>query len=133
MLLRMDSAERFYRQLDKLQQTHPPVSFRTAVREVQRAFEEAMSNIPETLTEAIYLHFLDSFNHAELPEEKFVSYAYRLGPYIDVFWKRYDEEEDPIPEEEWIFLKEAVSEAAGEMDLKLLTYIMQLIMDKGLI
>lgn len=129
----MDSAERFYRHLDKLQQANPPVSFRTAVREVQRAFEEAMGSVPETLTEAIYLHFLDSFNHAELPEEAFVEYSYRLGPYIDVFWKRYDEKEDPIPPEEWLFLKEAVSEAAGEMDLKLLTYIMQLIMDKGLI
>jgi hypothetical protein len=129
----MDSAERFYRQLDKLQQANPPINFRTAIREVQRAFEEAMGSVPETLTEAIYLHFLDSFNHAELPEEKFVTYSYRLGPYIDVFWKRYDEKEDPIPREEWLFLKEAVSEAAGEMDLKLLTYVMQLIMDKGLI
>ncbi|GEM_PF-905205 len=129
----MDSAERFYRQLDKLQQANPPVSFRTAVREVQRAFEEAMGNVPESLTEAIYLHFLDSFNHAELPEEKFVTYSYRLGPYIDVFWKRYDEKEDPIPREDWIFLKEVVNEAAGDLDLKLLTYIMQLIMDKGLI
>jgi hypothetical protein len=119
--------------LDKLQQANPPINFRTAVREVQRAFEEAMGSVPETLTEAIYLHFLDSFNHAELPEEKFVTYSYRLGPYIDVFWKRYDEKEDPIPREEWLFLKEAVSEAAGEMDLKLLTYVMQLIMDKGLI
>ena len=129
----MDSAERFYRQLDKLQQTNPPINFRTAVREVQRAFEEAMGSVPETLTEAIYLHFLDSFNHSELPEEKFVTYSYRLGPYIDVFWKRYDEKEDPIPLEEWLFLKEAVSDAAGEMDLKLLTYVMQLIIDKGLI
>lgn len=129
----MDSAERFYRQLDKLQQANPPINFRTAVREVQRAFEEAIGNIPETLTEAIYLHFLDSFNHSELPEDKFVTYSYRLGPYIDVFWKRYDEQEDPIPQDEWIFLKEAISEAAGELDLKLLTYIMQLIMDKGLI
>ncbi len=92
-----------------------------------------MGNVPESLTEAIYLHFLDSFNHAELPEEKFVTYSYRLGPYIDVFWKRYDEKEDPIPREDWIFLKEVVNEAAGDLDLKLLTYIMQLIMDKGLI
>ncbi len=133
MLVGMDSSERFYRHLDKMKNLSSPLTFRNAVREVQSAFEEAMGNVTDQLPEAIYLHFLDSFNQEELPEEKFVEYSYRLGPYIDIVWKRYDEKEDPLSEEEWAFLKEAVSDAAGEMDLDLLTYIMQIILDKGLI
>ena len=133
MLVGMDSSERFYRHLDKMKNLSSSLTFRNAVREVQSAFEEAMGNVPDQLPEAIYLYFLDSFNQAELPEEKFVEYSYRLGPYIDIFWRRYDEKEDPLSEEEWVFLKEAVSDAAGEMDLDLLTYIMQIILDKGLI
>ncbi|MFQ3620559.1 MAG: hypothetical protein SNJ78_06395 [Spirochaetales bacterium] len=129
----MDSAERFYRQLDKMQGLYPQLTFRRAIQEVQRAFEEAMGHVPSTLVEAIFLRFLDSFNQSSLPEQSFIEYSYRLGPYIDVFWKRYDPTEDPISKEEWVFLKEAVSESAGDLDLGLLTYVMQILMDKGLI
>ncbi len=57
----MDSAERFYRQLDKMQGLYPQLTFRRTIQEVQRAFEEAMGHVPQTLVEAIFLRFLDIF------------------------------------------------------------------------
>ena len=127
----MIMSEKYYRTLDKMKSRLRGESLKAAVGDVQEAFEFSMGKVPEALTRSIYLRFLEIFNKSGKPEAEFIDSAYALGPYIDIFWMEYDEKADPFTGEDWVFLRESVNEAAGDLDLKLLTYVMQLIVERG--
>jgi hypothetical protein len=124
-------AEKFYRNLDKLANRHGGSGLDVTVEMVREAFDSAMGKVPAELTESLYLQFLDGFNRSGKPESEFIASAYRLGPYIDLFWMEYDEKQNPLPEEDWPALTELVNDSAGELDLKLLTYVMGKIVEAG--
>lgn len=127
----MNMSERFYRNLDRIGNRHRNDGLDVAVEVVRKVFEEAMGKVPEELTGSIYLRFLDTFNKSGKPESEFVETAYRLGIYVDLFWMEYDAKNSPLPEEDWDFLREVVSSSAGELDLKILTYVMGQIVEGG--
>jgi hypothetical protein len=134
----MNASERFYRTLDKM--TGRGRRLEETVQAVRSAFAQAAGNIPEDLREAVFLRLLDRFGRSGRPEEAFAEAAYSLGPYIDLFWMDYREEETParglgpggsLCPEDWEFLREEVSASAGSLDLDVLTYIMRQIMEHG--
>ena len=124
-------SEKYYRTLDKLKSRLRGLGLKTTVGSVQEAFEFSMGKVPEDLTRSVFLRFLEAFNRSGKPEAEFIDAAYSLGPYIDIFWMEYDEKADPLSSEDWVFLRETVNEAAGDLDLKILTYVMQLIVERG--
>ncbi len=127
----MVMSEKYYRSLDKLKSRLRDEGLKTTVGAVQEAFESSMGKVPEDLARAVFLRFLDGFNRSGKAEGEFIESAYSLGPFIDVFWMEYDAKEDPLSGDDWVFLRETVNEAAGELDLKILTYVMQLIVEHG--
>lgn len=58
--------------------------------------------------------------------------AVTLSDVVDLFNGEYDEGNDPLEEEDWIYVRNIVNATADEMDLELVTYIMRLIVDRGL-
>jgi hypothetical protein len=124
-------SEKFYRNLDKIAGRNRNAGLDVTVEIVREAFDAAMGKVPAELTESLYLHFLDGFNKSDKPETEFVEAAYRLGPCIDLFRMEYDEKQDPLPEDDWPVLREIVSDSAGELDLKILTYVMGKIVEEG--
>lgn len=125
----MNMSERYYRSIDKIGSRSAGLS--VTVQAVEDAFDAAIGKVPDELARGIFLHFLDSYNKSGQPESEFVTAAYRLGAFIDLFWMEYDDSEDTLTEDDWEFLRESVNEAAGDLDLKLLTYVMQKIVEKG--
>lgn len=127
----MTMSERFYRDLDKMAKRSRNRGLAGTVEEVRSSFEDSMGSIPQGLVRAVYLHFLDRFNKSGKPEEDFVLAAYDLGAYIDLFWKEYADEQRRLEDEDWTFLRNAVSAAAGQMDMGILTYVMGQMVDRG--
>ncbi|MDR3200802.1 MAG: hypothetical protein LBT68_05025 [Spirochaetales bacterium] len=127
----MNASERFYRTLDKMNGRGEGLA--VTVEAVRAAFTQAVGTVPHSLSEAIFLRFLDAFNRSGKPEEAFAETAYSLGPYIDLFWMDYAEEGRPLEKADWVFLRDEVSAAAGDLDLDILTYIMRQILEHGAI
>jgi hypothetical protein len=125
----MNASERFYRTLDKLGGKGLDVTVEAA----RGAFSRAAGNIPEDLLDAVFLRFLDTFNRSGRAETDFVEEAYSLGGYIDLFQMDYSGADHPLRPEDWRFLREEISACAGELDLDILTYIMQQILEHGAI
>jgi hypothetical protein len=127
----MNASEKFYRILDKMTGPSRREGLDITVEPVREAFAQAMGRTPEGLCGAIFLRFLDAFNRSGKPEKDFVESAYSLGSYIDLFWMDYEGGEHPLEDADWIFLREETSAFAGELDLDILTYIMQQITSRG--
>jgi hypothetical protein len=125
----MNASERFYRTLDKMNGRNEKL--KVTVEPVRSAFTQAAGSVPHSLSEAVFLRFLDAFNRSGKPEEAFAEAAYSLGAYIDLFWRDYSGQVHPLEAEDWEFLREEISAAAGDLDLDLLTYIMQQILEHG--
>lgn len=58
--------------------------------------------------------------------------AFILSDIVDLFNGEYDEVNDPLEEADWIYVRTVVNSCADEMDLEIVTYIMRLIVDRGL-
>jgi hypothetical protein len=129
ILFVMNAPERFYKTLDKMNGRDKGLD--VTVEAVRAAFIQAMGNVPQSLGEAVFLRFLDTFNRSGKPAGAFVETAYGLGAYIDLFWMDYGGSEYPLDAADWKFLREEVSASAGDLDLDILTYIMQQILEHG--
>jgi hypothetical protein len=127
----MNASERFYRSLDKMAGRGKGLD--VTVEAVHAAFAQAAGKVPEDLREAVFLRFLDGFNRSGKSEPEFVEEAYKLGSYIDLFWMDYSDAGRPLGTADWSFLREEVSVSAGDLDLDILTYIMQQILEHGAI
>jgi hypothetical protein len=127
----MNASERFYRTLDKLSGRGKGLD--VTVEAVRGAFTQAVGKVPEYLCEAVFLRFLDTFNRSGKAETDFVTEAYSLGRYIDLFWMDYSDADGSFSPEEWGFLRDEVSASAGELDLDILTYIMRQVLEHGAI
>ncbi len=58
--------------------------------------------------------------------------AQLLSDIVELFNGEYDETNDPLEEDDWIYVRTVVNACADELNLELVTYIMRLIVDKGL-
>jgi len=128
----MNASERFCRTLDKLAERRQGLD--VTVEAVRSAFAQAAGNIPEDMREAVFLRFLDRFSRCGKSEEAFAEEAGSLVPYIDLFrmdYSRDSAKKHPLSEEDWEFLREEVSACAVSLELEMLTYIMQQIMENG--
>ena len=55
----------------------------------------------------------------------------RLADMVDIFSMDYDDSVDRLEQADWAYLKELVNSWAAEMDMDLVTYIMQLVVSSG--
>mgnify|MGYP006273610639 FL=1 len=54
-----------------------------------------------------------------------------FGDLLDLMQQQYDEENDPLAPEDWEAVRDIVSSYAVELDMHLVTYVMQLVLEKG--
>ena len=127
----MNESERFYRNLDKMAGRYKNAGLNVSVESVREAFTQAMGKVPDELRESIFLRFLDAFNRSGKEESDFIEFSYSLGAYIDLFWMDYSDGDHPLSDDDWTFLRDETSASAGDLDLDILTYVMQQIMAHG--
>ena len=96
----------------------------TVVGEIKELLYKNLS-IDDSICDDLY------FRYCEESENLFDS-AFVLSDVVDLFNGEYDEVHDPLKESDWIYIRTVVNSCADEMNLEIVTYIMQLIVDRGL-
>lgn len=57
----------------------------------------------------------------------------RTGALVDLFGRDYDDEEDPLTEEEWQFIAEVVPDYGLEMEMATLEYVMSHLVERRML
>lgn len=91
--------------------------------------------LPGDLMEDLYQYYLDigwGTDKKEISKpDELRELGYHLVDVIDLFDMDYDENKNPLVLDEWITIKNLFATYAGDIEDDLLTYIMQLVIEKG--
>ncbi len=82
--------------------------------------------VAETIQEDLYVKYCED-------SENLFDSANQLSDVVDLLNCDYDETNDPLEEDDWLFVKNIVNSCADEMNMDTVTYIMRLIVEKGYI
>jgi hypothetical protein len=123
----MNASDQFNRSLSRFRkQKLPPAKQMEAIRE---AFCSQLGGVPKTARQELFDFYQDRLAARE--GEDIYLWADHLIDVIDLFDRAYDEQRNPLDEEEWDLIEDVVSDCAGVMDEETLFYIMQRIVDRG--
>ncbi|MBB6481907.1 hypothetical protein [Spirochaeta isovalerica] len=114
----------FYRGLKKIKKNH----FAGKVNDVEAEIKEMLYrnlNLDDSVCDDIFFRYCSE-------KENLFDSAEILADIVDLFNRQYDEDTDPLTEEDWIYVRNIVDASAEEMDMDVITYIMRLIVDRGL-
>lgn len=95
------------------------------------AFGRALRGIPVELVEELFDFSFDrvkDYKGAELVEA-----FLHTGALVDLFGREYDDESDPLSEEEWQFIAEVVPDYGLELDMATLQYVMSHLVDRRML
>ena len=121
----MIKSEKFHAQLRKERKTNPLRTEKTYRNQIKSAFFRNTDILPEEMREDLFLYFDEKAKTApELQEYLSIS--------IDLFNEEYDPEERLFSDGDWEYMKEITAEFGIELDEKILTYVMNIILEKGL-
>ena len=93
------------------------------MNDLQELFVKALGQ-PEDFS----LELMEYCCPGNLPEDRHFD---KLADMVDLFQMDYDESFDRLEQEDWAYLKELVNSWAMDMDMDIVTYIMQLVVDAG--
>ena len=83
-------------------------------------------DVDESVCDDLYFRYCGN-------SENIFDSAETLSDIVDLFNGEYDEVNDPLKEEDWIYIRNIVDASAEELNLEIITYIMRLVVDKGFI
>jgi hypothetical protein len=123
----MNASDQFNLSLAKIRkQKLPPEEHLKAIRS---SFCRSLDVIPQTARQELFDFYQDRLESTE--GEDLHAWADHLLDIIDLFDRSYDDQRDPLDEEEWDLIQDVVSDCAGIMDEDVLLFIMQRIVDRG--
>lgn len=91
--------------------------------EIKELFIKSMDQ-PEDLSLDIFDYILDGREFED-------SHAVRLADMVDLFQMNYDAGFNSLVMNDWSYLKDLINEWAMEMDMDVVTYVMQNVVDAG--
>ncbi len=115
----------FYRGIKKIKKSYyndKSIDFEKDIKEL------LYKNVPiaESILEDLYYKYCSG-------SENVFDSAKSLSDVVELFNCDYDEVNDPLKEEDWIYVRNIVNASADELDMDTVTYIMRLIVEKGYI
>ncbi len=114
----------FARTLSQLKKTTSgPEALEAAARE---AFEAACTPLPVPMRDELFAYAWDLMVSGERDEEV-------LGTLVDLVWEDYDDRNDPLESDDWLFLGDLIDAYAADMDVPRIQYIMERIVARGLL
>jgi len=127
----MFASERFRRQVNKIRK-----EFRTApegelLAQIRNAFDLCLASIPAVMRDDIFEYLVGRFADRKSRYADLLMYTDYMGDFIDLLNVDYDEHQDPIFADDWDYLREVVTEFAGDLDMDLVNYAMELVVRKG--
>lgn len=114
----------FYRGLKKIKKNY----FRDKGQDIERDIKNLLYknlDVDEGLCDDLYYRYCDG-------SENIFDSAEILADLVDVFNGQYDEVIDPLKEEDWVYIKNIVNASAEDMNMESMTYIMKLLVERGL-
>jgi hypothetical protein len=93
--------------------------------EMQRSFFNCMNDYPDTLKYDLFNYFSSEYEGREAAD--------LLSRVVELFEMDYEIYDEIFTPADWDLIREAVSDCAIEIDQNVLTYVMKLIVSKGII
>jgi hypothetical protein len=100
------------------------------VENIRETFIRFMPAVPDKMKNKIYQYYFieDAFKSFDSLQ----AVSYKAADMIDLFSQEYDEKADPLSKDDWIFIQGLTNKFAGDLELELLGYVMQLAVDRGI-
>ncbi len=106
-------------------------SFEDKKNMIEDLFIKSGFMVPDDLLEDLFQFYDDRGDLKDLSDDSLRNLAYHLVDVIDLFSMDYDSVKDPVKLDEWINIRNLFSAYADDIDDELLTYVMQLAIEKG--
>lgn len=91
--------------------------------EFKPVFIDCMRDLPEDIAEEMFNKFVI------YSERDFKDGLYNLINLFELFEENYDIENDPFSKEEWDYIKLIVNDCSDDIDMEVIKYIMQVLLD----
>ncbi|QEN03265.1 hypothetical protein EW093_00605 [Thiospirochaeta perfilievii] len=95
--------------------------------EFEPIFIECCKVLPADISSEIFARFVT------YSDREFKDALYNLTNLLELFEENYDVENDPFTKEEWEYIKLVINDSTDEFGLDLVKYMMQVMLDLGLI
>ena len=127
----MTLSDKYYNNLNRLRKKN--LCTLEMIKKVQESFFSSLNFLPKELLWDLFNYYLDLFDKDPNPDKSFKDTAYHLSYIIDLFNGEYAVKEDQIPDEEFEFIRDTVSDNAIRIDEEILLSVMKIVVEKGLI
>ncbi|MFA7566023.1 MAG: hypothetical protein WCY01_03285 [Alkalispirochaeta sp.] len=121
----MFHSQNFLAQERHLHKSHPPDSdgYFRALRE---ALGRHLSQFSDEMVS-------DTFDFAIARGTDTAEAIQLMADIIDLLWMQYDDQNDPFVIQDWEYVRELINENATELDMDLVQYVMERVVDHGAI
>lgn len=90
-----------------------------------------MNSIPENAAEDLFFHFMDDSADRYTSVDEVLDKSVKLEMLINLFEGDLMDDEEPFTTTEWGFIRETVNEAAMDMEIDQIEFIMSIIVSRG--
>lgn len=119
----MDTSKHYSKRVSKLFKKNHDKSIDSFKADFLPVFVECFRYANEETANELFHKFVT------YSEREFKNAVYNLVNVFELFEENYDIENDPLNNEEWNYLKLIINDGSDELDLELIQYIMQVMLD----
>lgn len=99
------------------------------IAEIRNLFFTSLPDLPEPLLHDIYNYYVEKYFAKDEVYDSFFQILEEISPVIDLFEECYDEKVRKLPEDDWVFIRDVVSEYGDHLELSTISSIMTLVVD----
>lgn len=125
----MMSSKRYLTRLAKLRKEHRESPLEEQVELAGDAFRSLLAGLPGSMASDIFESVADRVQRRMSDEEIFLDEARYLADVADLFCGAYDEEADPIHDEDWQLIGEIVNDYALDLEMETVNYVMRFVVE----
>ncbi|MFP4330010.1 MAG: hypothetical protein ACLFP6_04760 [Spirochaetaceae bacterium] len=116
----MYTSDRFHKEFRRLRKSASEQEF---PGQLEQRFQRFLPGLPPELTQELFAHCYERWEQG--------AGDLIFGDVLDLMQQQYDEQNDPLTPQDWESIRDIVSSYAVDIDMHLLTYIMQLVVERG--
>jgi hypothetical protein len=136
----MHPSQPYIKQLRRIHKEAQNLSSQQVEGRLRDAFGRALKDIPVELAEELFDFSLDRIRgqigegeSGAVSGPDLVEAFLETAALVDLFGRDYDDEEDPLTEQEWQFIAEVVPDYGLEMDMATLEYVMSHLVERRML
>lgn len=127
----MTTAERFVKNINKLRKFSANTDKNTAFKQIREHFNSNMKSIPANAADDLFYYFMKDSPSNYNTVDEILDKSHKLEMLINLFEGDLLEDEEPFTTAEWGYIRETVNEAAIDMEIEQIEFIMSIIVARG--